>query len=126
MDWTRWILALCVLLNAGYMIVDGSRALLKGDYITPKSGPQAGQLGPWANVVSAMGISPRSSLMKWIFVGLGAVYLLMAAAFLLGVPWAKAGLIVVAVLGLWYLPFGTLLNILVILLVVLSGMRGAG
>lgn len=126
MDWTRWTLALLVLLNAGYMIVDGSRALLTGDYITPKNGPQAGQLGPWANIVRAVGISPRSHLMKWIFVGLGVIYLGMAVAFLLGVPGAKTGLIIVAALGLWYLPFGTLINILVILLVVLSGMRGTG
>ena len=114
-----------VLLNAGWMIFDGSRALLKGDYITPRSGPRSGQLGPWARIVSAVGISPRSTLMKWIFVVLGIVYLGMAVAFLLGAPWANVGLILVAVLGLWYLPFGTLINILVILLVLLSGMRGA-
>jgi len=126
MDWTQWIVALLVLINAGWMIGDGSRALLKGDYTTPRSGPRAGQLGPWSHIVSAVGIPPRSSLMKWIFVVLGIVYLVMAAAYLLGVPWAPSGLIVGAVLGLWYLPFGTLINILVILLVVLSGTGGAG
>jgi hypothetical protein len=126
MDWTRWILAALVLLSAGWMILDGSRALLKGDYITPGSGPRAGQLGPWAAIVSAVGISPQSSLMKWTFVVLGIVYLGMGVAFLLGAPWAKVGLIVIAALGLWYLPFGTLINILVILLVILIGMRGTG
>ena len=34
-------------------------ALVKGDYVTPKSGPYAGQLGPWSNVVSAS--NPRAT-----------------------------------------------------------------
>ncbi len=33
------------------MVVDGSRALVKGEYITPKSGSFAGNLGPWAKLV---------------------------------------------------------------------------
>ena len=123
MDWTRWIIVVLAVLNGGWMVVDGSRALLNGDYLTPKSGPRAGQLGPWANIVSSVGIAPRSSLMKWLFVGLGAVYLAAAVALMLGLPGAPTVLIIVAVLGLWYLPFGTLINILVILLVILSTMR---
>jgi hypothetical protein len=108
------------------MVVDGLRALLKGDYMTPRTGPRAGQLGPWASIVSAAGIAPRSMLMKWIFVGLGLATLGMGGAFLAGLPWAKAGLIVVAALGLWYLPFGTLINILIILLVVMGAGRSGG
>lgn len=123
MDWTRWLIAALVLLGGGWMIFDGSRALLKGDYVTPRAGPRSGQLGPWASIVSAAGIAPRSKLMKWIFVVLGLVYLAMGAAFFAGVPWARIGLIVVAGLGLWYLPFGTLINILVILLAVIGAIR---
>jgi len=33
--------------EAGWMLFDGSRALIVGDYVTAKSGPYAGQLGPW-------------------------------------------------------------------------------
>jgi hypothetical protein len=42
---------------------DGSRALIVGDYVTPKSGAYAGQLGPWAKLVAAVGIEPRSTVM---------------------------------------------------------------
>jgi len=108
------------------MILDGCRALLKGDFMTPRTGPRAGQLGPWAAIVSAVGISPRSMLMKWFFVLLGLTYLGMGVAFLAGVPWAKAELIAAAGLGLWYLPFGTLMNGLVILLVVMGAVYGGG
>lgn len=121
MDWTQWAVGALVLLNAGWMLYDGSRALLRGDYVTPRSGPRAGQLGPWAAVLQAVGIQPRSTPVKWTFVLLGGVYLLMGGLYLAGVSWAKAGLIAVAALGLWYLPFGTLLSILVILLTILSG-----
>jgi hypothetical protein len=125
-SWSRWLLAALVLLNAGWMAFDGSRALLVGDYVTPQSGRHAGRLGPWSKVVRAAGIPPRSTLMKLVFVVYGAVYLALTAAFLLGVPGARAWLIVVAVLGLWYLPFGTLINVIVLVLLCLPALRGGG
>jgi len=118
-----WIVAGLVVLNAGWMLFDGARALIVGDYITPKSGAHAGQLGPWSKVVEAVGIDPRSTLMKWVFVIYGAVFLVVLVAFMLGASWAWAGMIVVAVLGLWHLPFGTLINVVVIVLLQLPGLR---
>ena len=113
---TRWVIAALVTLNAGWMVFDGSRALLVGDYVTPKTGRHAGQLGPWSKVVQAVGIPPPSTFMKVIFVVYGLVYLGMIAAFLLNVPWAQQGMIIVAVLGLWHLPFGTLINLFILAL----------
>ena len=109
--WMRWIIAALVALNAGWMVFDGSRALVVGDYVTPKSGRHAGQLGPWSKVAQAVGIPPRSTFMKVIFVVYGLVYIGMTVAFLLNAPWAQRGMIIVAVLGLWHLPFGTLINL---------------
>lgn len=37
----RWLITILVLLNAGWMVFDGMRALLVGDYLTPKSGRTA-------------------------------------------------------------------------------------
>ena len=56
-----WILVLValVLFEAGWMAFDGAHALVTGDYVTPSTGSYAGQLGPWADVVSAAGIGPR-------------------------------------------------------------------
>ena len=61
--------------------------------------------------------------MQWIFVGYGAGYLLAMLAFLVGVPGAWWGLLVAAVLGLWYLPFGTLINVAVVVLLNLPPLR---
>lgn len=64
----KWIVISLVLLTAGWMVFDGTRAMLTGDYVTPATGPYAGQLGAWSNLVRIIGIEPRSTLMKSIFV----------------------------------------------------------
>ena len=82
-----WIPALLIAFTAGWMLFDGTRALLVGDYVTAKSGEYAGRLGPWAGLVSAIGIEPRSTLMKSIFVAYGLAGLAAAVCLLLGLPW---------------------------------------
>ena len=111
----RWIFFL-VLIIASYMIFDGVRALFFGDYLTPSAGEYAGQLGPWATVVSWVGIEPRSVFMKMAFVTYGISTIVMGSLFVMKVRWAKTGLLTMALLGLWYLPFGTLINLMVIFL----------
>lgn len=64
MDWLRLLAVALALIESGWMAFDGMRALLVGDYVTPRSGPYAGQLGPWARLVSAVGIEPRSTLRR--------------------------------------------------------------
>ncbi len=114
-----------VLLNGGWMAFDGGRALVVGDYVTPQTGPLAGTLGPWSKVVTAVGIAPRSTLMKWIFVVYGLAYLACTGALVLGESQAWWGILVMAVLGLWYIPFGTLINIAVIILLSLPALRAS-
>src|SRR5687767_15541284 len=108
MDWKNWIVVVLVAFTAGWMLFDGTRALITGDYVTPTSGEYAGQLGPWSNLVEAVGIEPRSTLMKLIFVGYGLSVLIVVVCFALGVTWARLALIVVCILGLWFLPIGTI------------------
>lgn len=119
MNWPLVVISTLVLVVSGYMVVDGVHALRAGDYITPRSGSYAGQLGPWSRVVAAVGIPPRSLGMKIAFVAYGLAYLAVGVLCVLGVVPAAA-LIVVAALGLWYLPFGTILNAVVILLLLLG------
>jgi hypothetical protein len=114
MDWKNWVIVIVVTFTAGWMLFDGTRALILGDYVTPKSGEFAGQLGPWSNLVKAIGIEPRSTLMKLIFVVYGVVALVIGICFVLGQSWAWWGMLVVSILGLWYLPVGTIINIIVI------------
>jgi hypothetical protein len=123
MHWTGWIVLVLAIFTQGWMAFDGIHALVRGDYVTPKSGPYAGQLGPWSKLVNKAGIEPRSTSMKLIFVIYGGISLLIALALALGFKWAWWGMLVGAVLGLWYLPFGTILNVVIIILLFLSPLR---
>ena len=97
------------------MAFDGLRALILGDYLTPTTGPYAGQLGPWSGVVSAVGIAPQSSTMKVLFVLFGVAWLWAIAEFLRRTPRSTRALGVLAVATLWYLPVGTLMSTLVLI-----------
>ena len=120
MNWKDWVIVILVAFTAGWMLFDGSRALIVGDYITARSGEYAGQLGPWANVVKAIGIEPRSTLMKSIFVIYGLTALTIVICFIIGISWARTALIVVCILGSWFLPIGTITNLIVLTLLLIG------
>ena len=103
-----WILVLLAFVEGAWFAFDGSRALLTGDYVTPQSGEYAGQLGPWAALVTAVGMDPRSTLMKSIHVGLGLAWLAAGSGVALSRSWGWPAMFASAIASLWYLPIGTL------------------
>ncbi len=119
----KWIIVILIILSAGWMFADGVRALMLGDYVTPASGEYAGQLGPWASVLSAAGLEPRSTVIKVIFVLYGLGSFIAVAGFATDQPWGRNFLIVMAVLGLWYLPIGTATNMIALILLFLFRRR---
>ena len=119
-DWKSWLSLLLVASTAGWMVFDGTRALIVGDYVTPQSGEFAGQLGPWSNLVKAVGIEPRSLGMKLIFIAQGLATLIAVIYYILNKSWARSGLLTAMLLGLWYLPIGTLLNLTALILQLLT------
>jgi hypothetical protein len=125
MPWTRWLIVLLTALCGGWMVFDGARALVVGDYVTPSSGAYAGRLGPWARVLDALGVAPRATAVKLAFIVYGAALVVFALAFAARAPWATRWLLVTAALGLWYIPVGTFFNGAAILLIVLFH-RAAG
>ena len=121
----RWgAVALCGLQGA-YMLLDGARALVAGSYITPASGEHAGELGPWARIVAAVGVPPESTGMKVAFVVLGALWLVLGVGLAAGWPWALASGLLLAVATLWYLVPGTFISLLVLGLLLTPAMRRA-
>jgi hypothetical protein len=119
MHWLGWIVVMFGILIGGWLVFDGTTALTRGDYVTPQSGAYTGQIGPWSHLVAAVGIEPRSPLMKGIHVVLGILWLIAAICFGLGIPGAWWGVMVCAVASLWYLPFGTLIGIIQVVLLLL-------
>jgi hypothetical protein len=119
----RVVIALLAASEAGWMLFDGTRALVVGDYVTPSTGEYAGQLGPWHHLVSAVGIDPRSIFMKSFFAIYGAAWLTAIAAFVLRRRWADRAMIVAAVGSLWYLVVGTVTSVLVLVLLVVLAKR---
>ncbi|WP_314173674.1 hypothetical protein [Streptomyces winkii] len=126
MHWAGWIVVALVAVTGGWMLFDGLHALIAGDFVTPGSGAHAGRLGPWAQLVSGAGLEPRSLLVKWLFVGYAAAYLISAAAFAAGTAGAWWAMTVLAVLGLWYLPVGTVANLAVLALLLTPSLRIRG
>jgi len=112
MTWVRIALVALGLVEGAWMTLDGARALTLGDYVTPSSGAHAGQLGPWNYVVSAVGIPPRSTAMKVIFVVYGLSWLVIALGLALRAGWALPAMLVAALATLWYLPVGTIFGII--------------
>jgi len=107
------------LLNAGYMTFDGTKAILTGDYIRPKTGEYAGQLGPWTKLVQKIGINPMSTFMKCIFVFFGIAGLILTTCFALNVEWAWKAMLIFNICCLWNLFFGTASSLLQIILLVI-------
>ena len=116
----RWIVIILAVLNFGFMTVDGSRALIVGDYFRPETGEYAGQLGPWATIVSAIGINPESGLMKGIFIAWGGLGLILTVSYAMRVRRADSALLFFNLASFWYLVAGTLSSVLqVIFLLIL-------
>ena len=114
--WFRPLIALLALGEAGFMAFDGIRALIVGEYITPRSG----ELGPWSAIVSAVGITPHSTLMKSIFAGYGLTWLGIIAAYVVRARWAWWAMVLAALFSLWYLPAGTSFGLLIIALLLVQ------
>jgi hypothetical protein len=121
----RWSTVLLCLLQGGYMLLDGARALVVGTYATPRSGEYAGQLGPWTRLVSSVGVEPESTAMKLVFVVLGVLWLGLGISVAFGAAWAWGLGLALAVGTLWYLVPGTLISIVVLGLLLTPQLRRA-
>ncbi|HEY3763269.1 MAG TPA: hypothetical protein VGN23_16095 [Verrucomicrobiae bacterium] len=120
MNWKKWLIAFMVVTNSGYMIFDGAHAIITRDYVTPQSGPYAGQLGPWSKIVQAVGLDPHTFVVESLFIFEGMASLAALFCYLQRRKGAKAALAITNVLQLWYLPFGTISCIVVLVLLFIA------
>lgn len=123
MHWLGWVVLFLALVEGGWMAFDGAHALVTGDFVTPKTGQFAGQYGPWSKVISAVGVDPHSNIMKWVFLLFGSAWIVVMVCFALKLKWAWFGMLLFAIGGLWYLPWGLLLGVIQIVLLLLPALR---
>lgn len=95
-------------LNGGWMLFDGIHVLLKGKYFGPP------EPGPWSKIVAAIGVDPFS--LGPVFILLGFMWVISSIGMLLGTGWAWPMALIGAVCTLWYVPIGSVLALLAILL----------
>jgi hypothetical protein len=119
----KWIVLALALLQGGWLMFDGGRALITGDYVTPTSGPRAGQLGPWSRIVSAVGLEPRGTFIKCLHPCLGMAWLIGLVAFAMRPASGWWFFLCCAVATLWYLPIGTFVSLIVLALLLTPQLR---
>ena len=103
--------ALVALVLGGWFIFDGLHVLLKGKYFGPP------EPGPWARVVSAIGLDPFRMGVPFLILGL--FWLTVVGGLATGARWAAPVGIVAAIGTMWYLPVGTALSIIFVVLLLL-------
>ena len=94
------------LINGSWMLVDGIYVMLNGKYIGPE------KPGPWASVLALTGVDVFK--LGPMFIGFGIAWIAFAGGLFAGASWTYWLGIIVAVLTLWYLPFGIIISLIVL------------
>ncbi len=100
-----WLIFTLSLLLGSWMVFDGTRKLVTGLY----TGEDTVGLGPWASVVSILGIVPAD--MGIIFILLGTVWIVNGVIVVIGGPWRYERVVAMSLLTLFYLIPGTLVSV---------------
>lgn len=101
----RYVVIVLSLINGLWMLIDGIYVVANGKYIGPD------KPGPWAAVIGLTGIDVFK--LGPLFVLFGIAWLSFVGVFLTGAMWARNFGLILSILTLWYLPFGTLVSLVV-------------
>ena len=92
----------------GWFTFDGIHVLVKGKYFGPL------EPGPWASAVKLLGINPFSLGVPFIVLGL--IWFISSYGLFSHQSWGVLSTFMVAIMSIWYLPFGTVISVLVLVL----------
>ena len=106
---TATISILSFLLGA-WLVFDGARKLLTGYY----TGEQTIGLGPWATIVSSIGVRPADMALPLLF--LGIIWIVNGVIVLLGANTRYERTIAISIVTLFYAVPGTIVGTATILL----------
>lgn len=102
------LVTLLAFLNGGFMLADGIYVLLKGKYIGPE------KPGPWANLFYKLQVDVFK--LGPLFIAFGIAWLLFIIGLWSQQQWAYMLGLIVAICTLWYLPAGTLISVIVLII----------
>jgi len=107
---TTSIIAILSFILGAWLIFDSTRKLVTGYY----TGEQTIGLGPWATIVSALGVRPADLAFPFLF--LGVIWIVNGVIVLLGTSTRYERTIAISIVTLFYALPGTLIGILNIFL----------
>lgn len=113
---TVWLYIFFSWLLGGWLVFDGVHQRLFGDYVRIN-----GQLGPWADVVSAVGLDPQN--MSWAFIALGCTLISASFGVYLGRRWGHTTGLIASAVSLLYLGFGTPVALVCLILLLVKPSR---
>jgi hypothetical protein len=106
------VLTLLGLINGLYMLLDGLYVMLKGKYIGPE------RPGPWAQIFYKLQIDVFK--LGPVFILYGLLWLIWTYALISSQSWGYTFGLTLAALTLWYLPFGTLISVITITVLIIA------
>jgi len=109
-NFTTSAIAILSFILGSWLVFDGARKLLTGFY----TGEQTIGLGPWATIISALGIRPADMAFPFLF--LGIIWIVNGVIVLLGASTRYERTIAISIVTLFYALPGTLVGILNIVL----------
>ncbi len=89
------------------MLMDSLYVMVKGKFIGP-SGP-----GPWSFIFSRMHLNVFHS--GPLFILFGTCWVVFFCSIWKGYPWARTLGIILSLITLWYLPYGTFISVIILL-----------
>jgi len=95
------------LINGLWMLIDGVYVTVNGKYIGPE------KPGPWASVISLTGVDVFR--LGPLFIAFGLGWLVFVVGLLTDSGWARTLGIILSIATLWYLPFGTLISVVILI-----------
>lgn len=107
---TTFTLTILSFMLGGWLVFDGARKLLTGYY----TGEQTIGLGPWATIVSAIGVRPADMAFPFLF--LGIIWIVNGVIVLLGANTRYERTIAISIVTLFYALPGTLVGTVTTLL----------
>ncbi len=113
---TIWLYLALTWVLGWWLLYDGLRQRLWGDYTRID-----GRLGPWADLVRAVGEDPQH--MAFVFIALGGALLGASFGVIMGRRWGYVTALVLSALALLYIGFGTPIALICLLLLVLPPSR---